>query len=132
MRAAALVALLLRTASVARAAEPRAVHGGGSLKTDDVHQQTVTYKGSAKVVLNPERGFRLELDQGCNSGPTADAQWSKTMAAAAKYNITVIQTYCYLSTEETTVPVQLSKQKLDQVRGVTFSFLCNYSRNTGL
>jgi hypothetical protein len=80
---------------------------------------TVThYQGSAMQLLNPERGFRLELDQGCDSGPAADKSWAQTLADATKYNLTVIQTYCYLVPPGATgqqVPAQLSADMLGRV-----------------
>lgn len=71
--------------------------------------QTATFKGSPELVLNPERGFRHEIDSGCDSGPVADARWTQVLAEMAQYNLTVVQTYCYLVPEsETQVPAQLS------------------------
>ena len=71
--------------------------------------QTATFKGSPELVLNPERGFRHEIDSGCDSGPAADARWTQVLAEMAQYNLTVVQTYCYLVPEsETQVPAQLS------------------------
>ena len=76
----------------------------------------VHFKGSADMVLNPERGFRLELDQGCDDGSMADEAWVQAMADAAQYNITVVQTYCYLGTpNQTVVPEHLSQDMLDRV-----------------
>ena len=52
---------------------------------------THTYKGSSRIVPNPNRGFRHELDQ------LLDLTKTKTQVAAlAAFNITVAQTYVYL------------------------------------
>jgi hypothetical protein len=99
--------LLLTLSSIAH-------HEAGAQHTDVTRR--ANFKGSADMVLNPERGFRLELDQGCDDGPTADEAWTQAMADAAQYNITVIQTYCYLGTpNQTAVPAQLSQDMLGRV-----------------
>ena len=78
--------------------------------------QTATFRGSSEMLLNPERGFRLELDQGCDGKAAAAARWAATLADVAKYNITVVQTYCYLVAEnEAQVPAQLSAEVLSRV-----------------
>jgi len=65
------------------------------------------------MLLNPERGFRHEIDAGCDVGPAADARWAQTLADVATYNLTVVQTYCYLVPEnETDVQAQLSPAAL--------------------
>ena len=75
--------------------------------------QTVVFKGTARMLLNPERGFRHELDQGCDVGAAADAHWAQTLADMAKYNLTVVQIYCYLvPANETVVPAHLSPTAL--------------------
>ena len=52
------------------------------------------YNGTAEIVLSPERGFRMEIDNGCDIGGITDDQL-KTMQ---RLNLTVAQTYCYLPT----------------------------------
>ena len=91
--------------------------GSPRLKTDDAVGKTVNYRGSAMQLVNPERGFRLELDQGCDSGPAADKSWAQTLADATEYNLTVIQTYCYLVPPGAgkQVPAQLSPDVLGRV-----------------
>ena len=53
------------------------------------------FAGSAAMASNPERGFRHEIHGGC-----ADGGMLKTaVAELRRYNLTVAQTYCYLSNE---------------------------------
>ena len=62
-----LIRLLLLLAAAAAAAAAAAVVGGGL--------QTATFKGSPEMLLNPERGFRHEIDTGCDQGPAANARF---------------------------------------------------------
>jgi len=59
---------------------------------------TLGLKGSAKMISNPERGFRFEIDGGCDAGAGVS---DKELAIMRALNITVAQTYCYLSPSPT-------------------------------
>ena len=52
----------------------------------------VTYNGTAEIRTNPERGFRFEVDNGCDEGSITDHQ----LDLITRFNLSVVQTYCYL------------------------------------
>eukprot|EP00759_Apiculatamorpha_spiralis_P039090 PhF_6_TR37933/c0_g1_i2/m.56709 len=65
----------------------------------------MTYKGTTKPILNPDRGFRYELDQILNITQTT-AQLQSLLAM----NITVAQSYVYLPWTSMTLSASLLQQ----------------------
>eukprot|EP00040_Diaphanoeca_grandis_P035361 m.222177 g.222177 ORF g.222177 m.222177 type:complete len:689 (-) comp33365_c0_seq1:650-2716(-) len=61
---------------------------------------TYYFTGTSAMRSNPERGFRHEIDQGCDRGGITDAQ----IAQMVQNNLTVSQVYCYLPVNDTLTP----------------------------
>jgi hypothetical protein len=75
-----------------------------------VNRTTLRYDGTMARVLNPERGYRHELDDLCGkcAGPEADCAHAMDgqllrLHECAEYNMTLAQTYCYLDGEQDTI-----------------------------
>lgn len=65
----AVIAALMMT----NANEGSVHHHTDKIQWEVTQLQRATYRGSAAMVSNPERGFRFEIDNGCDRGGiTAD------------------------------------------------------------
>lgn len=63
------------------------------------------FTGSPHLVSNPERGFRHEIDGGCSTSGMANA----SIEELRLFNLTVAQTYCYLSNDTQLSPAALAR-----------------------
>ena len=79
-----------------------------------VSRTTMRYNGTRTRLLNPERGYRHELDDLCGqcAGPEADCIHATggqllRLHECAKFNMTLAQTYCYLDGEQDTISSQM-------------------------
>ena len=57
------------------------------------------------MVSNPERGFRHEIDGGCSTAGIVNG----SIEELRLYNLTVAQTYCYLSNDTQLSPAALAR-----------------------
>ena len=77
------------------------------------------YHGSARLLVNPDRGFRHQFGNDQNMGTSGampnrdlchkDGPAPEDLAAAAKYNLTIAQAYCFLPTDPVLSPAFLSR-----------------------
>jgi hypothetical protein len=83
------------------------------------------YAGTASMVGNPERGFRHEIDSGCDAGGIM----AKTLAQLAQFNLTVAQTYCYLpnATKISSATVQRMDTAFASLRGAGVKALWRFA-----
>lgn len=63
------------------------------------------FAGTPAMVSNPERGFRHEISGGCSSSGIPNA----SVAELRRFNLTVAQTYCYLSNDTQLAPAAVAR-----------------------
>jgi di-N-acetylchitobiase len=69
----------------------------------EVKPSTKTFLASTERIVNPERGFRHELDDLCGLPPNSRRGQLVALHQCKKYNMSIAQTYCYLNGETDTI-----------------------------
>lgn len=79
---------------------------GSSLVLGNTSTEVRTYRTTTAAIANPERGFRAQLMNARRGqfpsgvAPGGPFPWpDPRLAHATDYNMTVVQTYCYLDSE---------------------------------
>jgi hypothetical protein len=75
---------------------------GGTVPSSQVPRRHA-FTGTPAMVSNPERGFRHEIDGGCSPAGMSNA----SIEELRRFNLTVAQTYCYLSNDTQLAPAAL-------------------------
>ena len=89
-----------------------------------------TYRGTGREIRNPERGFRHETQDMCGTATGGPAGLTKAQLQQIKhYNLTVVQTYCYLPLDSTISPDTLRVLRLAfaQLRAVGVKALWRFA-----
>ena len=83
-----------------------AAAGSSSLVLGNTSTEVRTYRTTTAAIANPERGFRAQLMNARRGqfpsvvAPGGPFPWpDPRLAHATDYNMTVVQTYCYLDSE---------------------------------
>ena len=82
-----------------------AAAAGGTVPSGQVPRRHA-FTGTPAMVSNPERGFRHEIDGGCSPAGMSNA----SIEELRRFNLTVAQTYSYLSNDTQLAPAALRSQ----------------------